>query len=74
MQERYPDATIIATPTAIHNLEQIANSKDFKRIEAKEGMELDIGGYTLKFIIVGTRLPVNTLTLADCVFLDPNHK
>lgn len=51
IHERYPDATIIATPTAIKNLEKIANNNSFKRIEANNDLKIDLGGYTLRFII-----------------------
>lgn len=46
-----PNIEVVGTPTAIKFLKDIVN-KDFKSRLVKDGDTLDIGGKTLKFIIV----------------------
>lgn len=49
-KEFCPNATIVGTATTIRFLKEIANA-EFNHIVAKDGMTLDIGGYTLEFIM-----------------------
>ena len=52
LKDMFPDATFVGTPAAIANVEAIGNWTSFKRMPIdKEGMSLDIGGYTLQFIV-----------------------
>ena len=49
-RELCPNATIVGTATTIRFLKEIAN-EDFPHLVAKDGMTLDLGGYTLQFIM-----------------------
>ena len=52
LMARFPDATIVATNQALRNIQFICNKKFEKTIAVTSKTEpIDIGGYTLKFII-----------------------
>jgi len=52
LMKRYPDATIVGTNAALRNIEYICNCKFPKTLVINQKSEpIDIGGYTLKFII-----------------------
>jgi len=52
LMEKYPDATIVGTGAALRNIEYICNKKFPKTMQVNnKTAPIDVGGYTLKFII-----------------------
>lgn len=52
LTKRYPEATIVGTNVALRNIQQICNCTFPKTLAVTQKTEpIDVGGYTLKFII-----------------------